>query len=78
MNLWLAPPEDRNNKSIFLDAVKQHGCALNFSSDTLKADYEIVMAAVKHSCKVLRYSLDSLNANYEIVLAAVKQNGNAL
>ena len=73
-----------NNKIItdreeMLEAVKIDGKALEYASDTLKADREVVLEAVReYGCYALQYADDTLKADRELVLDAVKINGDAL
>ena len=56
-----------------LSLVKQNGYALNYASDELKKDREIVLAAVKINGLALEYASDELKKDRDIVLAAVKR-----
>ena len=42
-------PEDKNNREIVMEAVKQNGNALRYASEDLMRDSEIVMEAVKQN-----------------------------
>jgi hypothetical protein len=58
--------------------VKKNGFALQYASEELKADREIVVAAVKRDGLALGYVSEGFKDDIEIVLAAVQQNGLAL
>lgn len=59
-------------------AVRQDGLALEFASEALRGNYEIVLAAVAQHPWALKYASDTLRNNSEIVLTAVEQHGLAL
>ena len=59
-------------------AVSQYGWALEFASEELQSDHEIVMAAVSQYGVALKHASEELQSDHEIVLAAVSQNGSAL
>jgi len=61
----------------FLAAVTEHGWALEYAPDALKADREVVLAAVTENGLVLRHASDKLKDDRDIVLAAVTQDGYA-
>jgi len=63
---------------VVLAAVTTNGYALEYASDELKADKEIVLAAVTSVGYALQYAADDLKADKEVVLAAVKDEGIAL
>ena len=52
--------------------------ALEFASDELRADREVVLAAVSQHGFALQYASDALRDDAEVVLAAVKMDGVAL
>ena len=56
----------------------QDGFDLEFASEELRADRQVVLAAVKQFGNALEYASKELRADREIVLAAVKRNGWAL
>ena len=58
---------DWNNKEEVLKEVKGNGCALEFTSDTLKDDFDVVMTAVKSNYNALEYVSDRLKNNKEIL-----------
>ena len=53
-------------------------CLLQFASDDLRADREIVLAAVKNEGCALRFAELSLRSDSEIVMAAVANDYRAL
>ena len=59
-------------------AVNQNGFALEFASEDIHIDREIVMTAVKKDGLALKFTSEDLKKDREIVMAAVKQNGDAL
>ena len=59
-------------------AVKQDGAALEFPSEDLQRDREIVMDAVKQNGNALDLASEDLQKDREIVMYAVNQNGWAL
>lgn len=58
--------------------MKENGLTLQYASDVLKADREIVLEAVKNSGDALEWASDELKADKEIILEAVKKNGCSL
>ena len=52
-------------------AVKTDGLALEFASDDLKAEPEVVLAAVMEYGPALEFASDNLKARSEVVLAAI-------
>ena len=78
IDLTKLPPYQIVNATVFKSVVKQDGLALQYVSDTLKADKEIVMAAVQQNGLALQYASDTLKADKEIVMATVQQDGLAL
>jgi len=61
-----------------LAAVAQNGHALDYASEELKADMEVVLAAIAQNGCALDYASKELKGDKEFVLAAVAQNGCAL
>lgn len=57
---------------------KRNGSPLQFASDRLKNDKEIVLEAVKANGYALQFASDELKSDKEIVLKAVKESGYAL
>ncbi len=58
-------------------AVQQNGSALQYASDELKNDKEVVMIAVQQNGSALYYASDKLKSDKEAVLAATVNNVNA-
>jgi hypothetical protein len=58
--------------------VKQNGDALEFASDELQGDREVVLAAVKQNGDALKYASQQLRGDREVVKAAVEENADAL
>ncbi len=59
-------------------AVNQYGDALEYASDGLKNDHEIVLAAVNQNGRAVAYASDELKNDHEIVMAAVNETAWAL
>ena len=68
----------KNDKSICLEAMRNHGSNLFYLDSKYKKDKEIVLEAVKQHGGALLFADDSLKKDREIVLEAVKQHGGAL
>ncbi len=68
----------RNDKEVVLEAVKQGGWALEYTSDELKNDKEVVLEAVKQNGHALYFASKRLRDDKEVVLEAVKQDAMAL
>ena len=69
------------NKKEALKAVKQNGWALEFASDELKNDREVVLEAVKEKGSAgfaLEYASEELKNDRKVVLEAIKEYGGAL
>merc|ERR1712224_46450 len=58
--------------------VQQDGCALQFASEEMKKNEQIVLAAVQQNGFALEFASEGMKKNEQIVLAAVQQNGFAL
>ena len=71
-----APAADE--KATLLAEVKQNGFALEYASQALKNDPQIVAEAVKQTGTALRYASVALQNDPQIVVEAVKQNWRAL
>ena len=67
--------EDWSNFDFVLNKVKQDGIVLEFASERLKDNEEIVKEAVKQYGLALEYASEELQNNEEIVMEAVKQYG---
>ena len=61
-----------------LEAVKKSGWALQFASDALKEDLEIVLEAVKQNGYALEYADESLKKDKDILIEATKENDYVL
>lgn len=59
-------------------AVTQNGLAIQFASDRLKNEVDILDWALEQNGLALQYASDSKRKNYGMVLLAVQQNGKAL
>ena len=59
-------------------AVNQNGLALEFASDEMKGNKDVVMAAVGQFGLALQYASVKLKKDGEVVMAAVNNNGLAL
>ena len=59
---------DWNNKEEVLKEVKGNGCALEFTSDTLKDDFDVVMTAVKNDWRAFRWASEKLKDNKDLVM----------
>ena len=80
--LYLNSGEFSNDKKKVLKEIKNLnrslGSMLQYASEKLQDDKEVVLEAVKISCYELKYASERLKADKEITLEAVKQNGLAL
>ena len=61
-----------------INNLTQNGNALQYVSDELKNDKEVVLAAITEDGRALEYASDELKNDKEVVLAAVTQYGRAL
>ena len=61
-----------------LELVKRVNFDLEYASDELKNDREVVMKAVNQRGCASEYASDELRNDREVVMEAVKQNGCAL
>ena len=57
--------------------VHQNGVSLEYASQELRGDREVVLAAVHQNGVALEYASEELRTDREVVLAAVRQNGLA-
>ena len=77
--LQFACPRFRNNKEIVMLAVAQRRFnGLQYVSEELQDDRDVVLLAVQHDGRALEYASDRLRSDKEIVLVAVQQDGEAL
>jgi len=58
--------------------VKCDGMALQYASEALRADKEVVMTAVVKNCLALQYASEALKADKEVVMQVVEFYGSAL
>ena len=66
-------------RELVLTAIKQKsGWQLQYASEEIKKDREVVLAAVKKNGYALTYASDELKKDREFILAAVKQDRHAL
>lgn len=68
---------DWNNKNQVMVKLEEKGFNLEFVSDTLKDDFEVVMEAVKNRGWNLQFASDRLKNDPEVVLEAVKTHCGA-
>ena len=54
-----------------LAAVAQHGCALQYAAEVLRADKEVVLAAMAQDVHALYYAVSNLRADEEMIQQAV-------
>ena len=66
------------NKTDTMLAVEKNGCALEYASDALRADREVVMAAVSYYGWALEYASEELRKDRDIVMAAAEKDACAL
>ena len=74
-SLYYAPPALRAHREFVLEAVKHDSENLQYATDELKADPEIMIEAIKGG-KSLYYAPPALQAHREVVLEAVKKMKN--
>ena len=73
-----ASPELRNIKKLVIQAVKnstRYG-ALQWASDTLKDDKEVVLAAIEHYAYEIMHASDRLKLDRDIILALIGHSAN--
>jgi hypothetical protein len=76
-------PEFKNDKEVTLHIVRMSGRQLEFASDDMRSDIDVVMAAVssetQYNGSSLQYAPDQMKDNKEVVLAAIAgTDGQAL
>ena len=59
-------------------AVSQNGLALEYATDEMKNDKDVVLAAVQNYGRALEYASDELKNDKDVVMAAVRNDGAAL
>ncbi|SVD56061.1 uncharacterized protein METZ01_LOCUS408915, partial [marine metagenome] len=77
-NLEFTSDEVKNNRAFVMTAVqsgyldgRECGLALEYASETLRADKEVVLAAVEADVAALQFASDALRSDEEIVMKAV-------
>ena len=68
----------QGHQGVLLEAVRQNGSALQFTSETLRSDREVVLEAVRQNGSALQFASETLWSDRKVVLEAVEQNGFAL
>lgn len=58
--------------------LKQYGRALQFASEKLRNDKDVVLEAVKQDGRALRFASENLRNDKDVVLEAIKQDEWAL
>ena len=66
------------SKQLQKEAVQRNGSDLQFVSEDLQADGQVVLEAVQRDGSALQFASKDLQRDLAIVLAAVQQNGSAL
>ena len=59
-------------------AVTQRGFLLEYASEKLKNNKDVVMAVVKKNGRALKYASEELKNDRDVVMVAVAENSNAL
>ena len=62
------------DRDIVLDAVRHHGCHLQYASTELRADRVVVLTAVMQAGSALKYASAELRADLEVVLVAMEHS----
>ena len=82
MNPLPAPSDDFSESKRALKRalaqVKEDGMALEFTSEDLRGDREVVLAAVAENGLALEFASKELQGNFDVVLTAIAENGFAL
>jgi hypothetical protein len=65
----------RNNKNIVIKLLKENGLVLEWVSDRLKDDEEVVLEAIKQNCLAIKFASYSVRNNKKIAMIAIKKNG---
>ena len=68
----------RADREIMVKVVSQNGDALQYASEALKKEHDVVMAAVLNKWQALLLANTVMRGDRDIVLKAVSQNGDAL
>eukprot|EP00971_Amphidinium_carterae_P078874 1560618-Amphidinium_carterae.1 len=61
-----------------MQAVRTRGDALQYATEELRGDRDVVMEAVRQDGHALKYAKKELHTDREVILQAVAQNGEAL
>lgn len=61
-----------STKSEVLKAVRHYRWALEYASEALKADREVVMEAVQQNGDALKYASNELRVDREVVMESVR------
>ena len=74
------PLDLRGDRSVVVEALAQHGGALQYASDELRADPDIVLAAIRPGGTALElmHAHQGLRANRSFMLRAVSRAGRSL
>ena len=56
-----------------MEAVRKYGFALQFASETLRSDKEVVMEAVRQDGDALEFACETLRSDKEVVMEAVPE-----
>ena len=62
----------QSNKKVVLEAVKNNGYALEFTSEEFRADRQVVLEAVKQAGEALEYASEALQNDPELIALAEK------
>ena len=57
---------------------KSYGCNLQYASEELQSNCNIVMAAIREGGGALQYASEELQGSYNIVMAAIRKSGGSL
>lgn len=68
----------RRDKTFMLNLVKANGLALEYASEILQGDEEVVIAAVSNCGYAIRYASPRCRSNEGILIIAIHQDGRAL
>lgn len=66
------------HRRAMLAAVKEEGTLLEYASERLQSDAQVVLAAVQQDGRALKFAARDLCGNLQVVLAAVQQDGGSL
>ncbi|STX88377.1 DUF4116 domain-containing protein [Legionella feeleii] len=76
--LRLLPDHIKNDEKLILAVVQHNGLALQYASEGMRRNEQVVRAALINNAMALKFVLDPLTNKIDIVLLAVQQNGLAL